>query len=86
MTATDSGCSSFVVGLNSTAITAAAGAINARFNVSDVAFTNSYWPITAWNLSGAFTGLLVLPAMEHFGIRWIYLVRSSSQHGEATLP
>lgn len=69
---------SFVVGLNSTSITSAAGEIGRRFHVDDAHFPNTYWTVTAWNTGGAVVGAVVLPMMERFGFRWIYLVSRQS--------
>lgn len=65
----------FLIGLNATSEATAAEAINEQFGVSDASFPNSYWPVTAWNVGAAFAPLVVLPIMENFGVRYIYLVR-----------
>lgn len=64
----------FLVGLNATAEATAADAINERFSISDASFPNSYWPITSWNVGAAVAPPVLLPLMENFGIRYIYLV------------
>jgi hypothetical protein len=56
-------------------LTSAAEQINESFNVSDEEFPHSYWPVLSWNLGGAAAPLFALPLMEHFGVRWSYLVR-----------
>lgn len=64
----------FMIGLNALSVSAAAGEINAEFNISDASFPNSYWSVTAWN-GGAIIGpVLGLPIMENFGLRKAYLV------------
>lgn len=65
----------FVIQINGTAMSSAAEQINESFHVSDEHFPHSYWPIFSWTLSGAAAPMLGLPLMEHFGIRWTYLVR-----------
>lgn len=64
----------FVVQTSGTAMTSVSSQINASFNLSDEHFPHSYWPILAWNLGGAAAPMLALPLMEHFGVRWSYLV------------
>ena len=64
----------FIVGFNATALTAAVSHTNASFNVSDDAFPNSVWPITAWNAGAALAPMVVLPIMEDYGTRRGYLV------------
>ncbi|KAF2147044.1 uncharacterized protein K452DRAFT_314286 [Aplosporella prunicola CBS 121167] len=64
---------SFSTMLNGTMITVAHEAINARFGVSDARFPHSYWPVTAWAAGGALFSLLVLPIMEDFGVRRVFL-------------
>ena len=63
----------FIVGLNATALTAAVSQTNATFDVSDAAFSNSVWPVTAWNTGGALAPMMVLPIMEEHGTRPGYL-------------
>jgi len=65
---------SFVVGLNSTSITAAALSINERFHVSDEHFPHSFWPVFAWNTAAGIVPMVALPLMESFGFRLYYLV------------
>lgn len=64
----------FIVGLNATAFTAAVSQTNATFDVSDAAFPNSVWPVTAWNTGGALAPMVVLPIMEEHGTRPGYLM------------
>lgn len=64
----------FIVGFNATAFTVAVNETNAAFNISDDAFPNSVWPITAWNTGGALAPMVVLPIMEEHGTRPGYLV------------
>ncbi|KAE8136355.1 MFS general substrate transporter [Aspergillus pseudotamarii] len=64
---------SFETLINGTIITVAHEAINDQFNVSDAHFPHSYWPVTSWGLGGATFSLIVLPIMEDFGIRWVFL-------------
>ena len=63
----------FIVGFNATALTAAVSQTNTTFNVSDAAFPNSVWPVTAWNTGGALAPMVVLPIMEEHGTRPGYL-------------
>jgi MFS family permease len=64
----------FIVGFNATALTAAVSQTNATFNISDDAFPNSVWPVTAWNTGGALAPMVVLPIMEEYGTRPGYLI------------
>lgn len=64
----------FVIQINGTAMTSAAEQINESFHISDENFPHSYWPVFSWTLSGAAAPMLGLPLMEHFGVRWSYLV------------
>jgi MFS family permease len=64
----------FVVQISGTMLTSAAEQINESFNISDEEFPHSYWPVLSWNLGGAAAPLFALPLMEHFGVRWSYLV------------
>ena len=64
----------FIVGFNATALTAAVSQTNATFDVSDAAFPNSVWPVTAWNTGGALAPMVVLPIMEEHGTRPGYLM------------
>ena len=64
----------FIVGFNATALTAAVSLTNAAFDISDDAFPNSVWPVTAWNTGGALAPMVVLPIMEDYGTRPGYLV------------
>lgn len=64
----------FITMLNGTIITVAHAAINAQFNISDANFPNSYWPVTSWAIGGGCFSLLVLPLMEDFGVRRVFLI------------
>ena len=63
----------FTTLIDGTIITVAHDAINQEFGVSDAKFPNSYWPVTTWAFGGALCSLIVLPIMEDFGIRWVFL-------------
>lgn len=63
----------FIIGLNATALTAAVSETNNTFHVSDDAFPNSYWPVTAWNMGAALAPMVILPIMEDHGMRPGYL-------------
>lgn len=63
----------FITMMNGTIITVAYEAINDEFGISDAAFPNSYWPVTTWAVGGACCSLLILPLMEDFGVRWVFL-------------
>lgn len=58
---------------NGTIFTIAHESMNERFGISDANFPHSYWPVTSWALGGACFSLLVLPLMEDFGVRWVFL-------------
>jgi hypothetical protein len=64
----------FVIQLNGTMLTSAAGQINESFDISDEKFPHSYWPVLSWNLGGAAAPLFGLPLMENFGVRKSYIV------------
>jgi MFS family permease len=63
----------FIVGFNATALTAAVSQTNTTFGISDAAFPNSVWPVTAWNMGGALAPMAVLPIMEDYGTRPGYI-------------
>ncbi|OJD30421.1 mfs multidrug transporter [Diplodia corticola] len=63
----------FTTMLNGTIMTVAHDAINHRFGVSDAAFPHSYWPVTSWAVGGALCSFAVLPLMEDFGLRRVFL-------------
>lgn len=63
----------FVVGINATAISTSTEEIDQRFNIQDTIFPYSYFVITAWNASAGIVPLFVLPLIEDFGLRRIYL-------------
>ncbi|KAI9930265.1 hypothetical protein ASPWEDRAFT_733119 [Aspergillus wentii DTO 134E9] len=64
----------FTALMNGTIITVAHDALDQQFAVSETSFPNSYWPVTSWALGGAFFSLIVLPIMEDFGIRTVFLL------------
>ncbi|KAL0261341.1 hypothetical protein SLS55_002771 [Diplodia seriata] len=59
--------------LNGTIMTVAHEAINERFDVSDANFPHSYWPVTSWAVGGALCSFVVLPLMEDFGLRKVFM-------------
>jgi len=66
----------FVVGINSTAITAAAEPINNDFGESDDnpgMLPVSFWPVTAWNAGAAICPMVALPLMEDVGVYKSYI-------------
>ncbi|KAL5335571.1 major facilitator superfamily domain-containing protein [Aspergillus crustosus] len=63
----------FLSMVNGTIITVAHEEINTEFNISDAAFPHSYWPVTSWAVGGACSALLILPLMEDFGVRPLFL-------------
>ncbi|CAG8177144.1 unnamed protein product [Penicillium nalgiovense] len=63
----------FMTMINGTIITVAHDPMNERFNISDANFPHSYWPVTSWAIGGGCFSLLVLPLMEDFGVRWVFL-------------
>lgn len=63
----------FSLPLNGTSITIAAAEINAEFNVSDVAFPHSYWPVTSWSIGGAVFLIFLLPLLEDLGVQIGYV-------------
>lgn len=66
-------CATFTTMLNGTAMTVAHEAINERFNISDANFPHSYWPVASWAVGGAICSFVVLPMMEDFGFRRVFL-------------
>ncbi|KAK7517446.1 multidrug transporter [Phyllosticta citriasiana] len=64
----------FIVGINGTAMTAAADEINLQFGLSDEQFPSSFWPVFSWTLAAGIVPLAVLPLMETFGVRKAYLL------------
>lgn len=64
----------FVSMLNGSILTVAHNAINSEFNVSDEMFPHSYWPVTSWGVGGALSSLVLLPIMEDFGVRYVFLM------------
>lgn len=63
----------FLVGMNSTAILSATDEVAERFNVDTSSFDYTFFLVTAWNAGAAIVPLIVLPVMEDFGVRPIYL-------------
>ena len=63
-----------LVGLNATAIATPSPVIAERFHVIDEKFSNSFWPVTAWNTAAALVPLVGLSSLENFGSRRGYLV------------
>ncbi|KAJ6164462.1 hypothetical protein N7470_003134 [Penicillium chermesinum] len=63
----------FITMMNGTIITVAHEAINEEFGISDASFPNSYWPVASWALGGACFVILILPLMEDFGVRYVFL-------------
>ncbi|KAL5624176.1 hypothetical protein BROUX41_004236 [Berkeleyomyces rouxiae] len=64
----------FISLVNGSIITVAHEAINDEFGVSDAHFPHSYWPVASWGVGGALFSLAVLPMMEDFGIRTVFLI------------
>ncbi|KAJ5833305.1 hypothetical protein N7474_001616 [Penicillium riverlandense] len=64
----------FITMIDGTIITVAHDAINTEFNISDANFPNSYWAVTSWAMGGGCFSLLVLPLMEDFGMRKVFLL------------
>lgn len=64
----------FLVGLNSTAVTTPGHIIAERFRVDERTFPNSFWLVTVWNTGAAFGSIIGLPLLENFGSRNGYLV------------
>lgn len=64
----------FVSMLNGSILTVAHNAINSEFKVSDEEFPHSYWPVTSWGVGGALSSLVLLPIMEDFGVRYVFLM------------
>ena len=60
--------------MNATSITVGAEQIDEEFGISETSFPNSYWMVTAWNLSAGFVPLFAVPLMEDYGIRNGYLL------------
>ncbi|KAI3189913.1 hypothetical protein CBS147311_9819 [Penicillium roqueforti] len=48
-------------------------AIDREFGINESSFSHSYWPVTSWAVGGALFSLVVLPVMEDFGIRYVFL-------------
>lgn len=63
----------FLVGINSTALLSATDEVSEHFDIDNSSFDNSFFLVTAWNAGAAIVPLVILPAMEDFGIRQIYI-------------
>lgn len=63
----------FIALMNGTIITTAHYAIDSEFGINESSFSHSYWPVTSWGVGGALFSLVVLPVMEDFGIRYVFL-------------
>jgi MFS family permease len=59
--------------MNGSIITTAHEVINEEFHISDANFPHSYWPLTSWALGGALFSIILLPVMEDFGTRRVFL-------------
>jgi predicted MFS family arabinose efflux permease len=64
----------FIALMNGTIITTAHYAIDEAFKIDESTFPHSYWLITSWGIGGALFSLFLLPVMEDFGIRYVFLV------------
>ena len=64
----------FLVGLNSTAVTTPGHVIAETFRVDERHFPHSFWPVTVWNTGAAFGSIIGMPLLENFGSRKGYLV------------
>ncbi|KAH7116533.1 major facilitator superfamily domain-containing protein [Dactylonectria estremocensis] len=64
----------FISLMNGTIITTAHEAIGKEFHVSDENFPHSYWPVASWGTGGALFSLVLLPLMEDFGMRMVFLI------------
>ncbi|KAG6993821.1 hypothetical protein G7Y79_00050g085580 [Physcia stellaris] len=64
----------FLVGLNSTAVTTPGHAIAETFHVDETHFPHSFWPVTVWNTGAAFGSIVGMPLLENFGSRNGYLL------------
>lgn len=63
----------FITMMNGTIITVAHAVINEEFGISDASFPHSYWPVTSWAVGGSLSSFLILPLMEDFGVRYVFL-------------
>lgn len=64
----------FVTGMNATAITTAGAVISEEFDLSDSYFEYNFFAVTGWNAAAAVVPLVTLPVMETYGMRIGYLV------------
>lgn len=63
----------FIALMNGTIITTAHFAIDEAFGIDESSFPHSYWLVTSWGVGGALFSLFILPVMEDFGIRYVFL-------------
>lgn len=63
-----------LIPMNGTSITVATAQIDARFNISDQPFPNSYWTVVSWTLGGALFVMVGIPLLEDLGVRLGFLV------------
>ncbi|KAJ5562545.1 hypothetical protein N7535_003006 [Penicillium sp. DV-2018c] len=63
----------FISMINGTIFTVAHNPMNERFNISDAHFPHSYWPVTSWAIGGGCFSFFILPLMEDFGVRRMFL-------------
>lgn len=59
--------------LNGTIITVAHEALDERFNISEADFPHSYWPVSTWAIGAGLFSFTILPLMEDFGFRRVFL-------------
>ncbi|KAK7529045.1 putative MFS multidrug transporter [Phyllosticta citriasiana] len=59
--------------LNGTIITVAHEALDERFHINEANFPHSYWPVTTWAFGAAIFAFTILPLMEDFGFRRVFL-------------
>ncbi|KAK8216527.1 major facilitator superfamily domain-containing protein [Phyllosticta capitalensis] len=63
----------FTTMLNGTIITVAHEALDERFNISEADFPHSYWPVSTWAIGAGLFSFTILPLMEDFGFRRVFL-------------
>jgi MFS family permease len=63
----------FAVGINATAILTASDQIMLEFNIDESRFPYSFFLATAWNAAAALIPVVILPLVEDFGLRRIYV-------------
>ncbi|KAI9669067.1 MAG: hypothetical protein M1831_000659 [Alyxoria varia] len=64
----------FIVGLNNTSAATIAPDIASEFGINDEQFQYTFFAITAWSVAAAIMPMLILPLMEGWGVRWIYII------------